>query len=130
MTGRFTITALAAIGALVAGFSAQAAESNVSSLAWALAAGVGLSLMLSGAALRILAVVLAPIAAGGAVWAAQGGLWVTVAAFAVAGGAVLAMVWWGPGWAMRRRAARSSDLDPWKAMDEGLDPTAEQDVRA
>lgn len=129
MIGRAPATAAAAIGALVAGVAAQAAESSVSSLAWALAAGVGLSLMLAGLPLRVLGGLLALLAAGGVAWSAQAGLWVSLAGFVVSALGAVAIAAWGGGW-VRGRGGRVADVDPWKAMDEGVDPTDEQDVRS
>ena len=45
---------------------------------------------------------------------------------AVAGVAALGFVAWGPGWRLRQRREREVQVDYWKAMDEGDDPTDEQ----
>ena len=128
MTGRWAVTLLALAGALTAGFSAQAAGSGVASLGWALAAGLGLSLMLRGLQLRVLGVALTALAVAAAGWAGQAGQWVSLAGFAVSALALLGMVWWGPGWVARRRADGAHPVDLWAAMDSGADPTDEQDV--
>lgn len=130
MTGRWPVTLLAVAGSLVAGFSAQAAGSGVASLAWAVAAGLGLSLMLRGVWLRILGVALTGLAVASAGWAWQAGQWVALGGFVVAAVALLGMAWWGPAWVARARQAGDHPVDLWKAMDDGADPTGEQDVRA
>lgn len=129
MIGRGPVTAVAVVGALVAGLAAQSAESTVGSMAWVIVSGLGLSIMLSGIPLRVLGVVLTVIGGASVARAASAHLWVAVAGFAVASVAAALMAWWGPGWVVRSRADRPRDLDPWKAMDSGIDPTAEQDVR-
>lgn len=126
MTGRWAVTLLALAGALTAGFSAHTAGSGVASLGWALAAGLGLSLMLRGLQLRFLGVALSALAVAAAGWAGQAGEWVSLTGMAVSALALLGMVWWGPGWVTRRRAEHA--LDMWAAMDSGVDPTDEQDV--
>ena len=35
---------------------------------------------------------------------------------------------WGPAWATRRSHKTDGPVDLWKAMDDGADPTAEQDM--
>lgn len=129
MTGRWPVTLLAAAGALVAGVAAQTAASPVASLAWALLAGVGLSLMLRGVGLRIVGVLLTALATASAFWAAQAALWVSVAGFAVVALSAVGFILWGPGWAGRARRETDRPVDVWASMDQGSDPTAEQDVR-
>ena len=126
MTGRWAFTLLTAAGALVAGLAAQSAGAPLASLAWALLAGIGLSLMLRGFGLRIVGMLLVALAVGGVVWGVQSAQWVPVAGFAVAGDAALGFVAWGPGWRLRQRREREVQVDYWKAMDEGDDPTDEQ----
>ncbi|MHA6511743.1 hypothetical protein [Tessaracoccus sp. Z1128] len=128
MTRRWPVTLLALAGALTAGFSAQAGGSAVASLAWAVAAGLGLSLMLRGVPLRVLGTSLVVLAVASAGWAGQAGQWVALVGFLVALVGLLAMAWWGPGWVARPRTAGEHPVDLWKAMDEGADPTGEQDV--
>lgn len=126
MTGRWAVTLLTAAGVLVAGLAAQSAGAPLASLAWALLAGIGLSLMLRGFGLRIVGMLLVALAVGGVVWGVQSAQWVPVAGFAVAGVAALGFVAWGPGWRLRQRREREVQVDYWKAMDEGDDPTDEQ----
>ena len=130
MTGRWPVTLLALAGSLVAGFSAQAAGSGVASLAWAVAAGLGLSLMLRGVWLRVLGVALTALAVASAGWAWQAGQWVALGGFVATAAALLGMAWWGPAWVARATQAGDHPVDLWKAMDDGADPTGEQDVRA
>lgn len=129
MRGRLPVTLLAAAGALTGGFAAQAAASGVQAVAWAAAAGVGLTLMLRGIGLRVVGVALAALAVAGSVWAAQAGLWVAVAGFVALVVAAFGLVVWGPGWAGRAREGREAPPDLWSAMDRGDDPTDEQHVR-
>lgn len=128
MTGRWPVTLLALAGVLAAGFAAQAAGNGLASLAWAVAAGLGLSLMLRGVWLRVLAVALTALTVASLGWAWQAGQWVALAGFAVATVALLGMTWRGPSWVPRSRAAGDQPVDLWKAMDDGADPTGEQDV--
>ncbi|HQD21906.1 MAG TPA: hypothetical protein PKY27_06580 [Arachnia sp.] len=133
MIGRAPVTLVAAAGAVTAGIAAQAASSPVGSLAWAAAAGIGLSLMLRGAGLRVVGVLLTVIAVMGAGWSVQAGQWVAAAGFAVAAVASLGLVLWGPRWRSDRGSGGARALDPWAAMDKGEDPTDaptdEQDMR-
>lgn len=126
MTGRWAVTLLTALAALIAGISAQSGGSNLASLAWALLAGVALSLMLSGFGLRIVGILLTAVAVLAAGWAVQAGQWIALAGFCVAAVGALGYTWFGPGWRLRPRAERRSQADLWKAMDEGEDPTGEQ----
>lgn len=123
MTGRWPVTLLAVAGALGAGFAAQSSGSGVQAFAWALAAGIGLSLMVRGVGLRVLGVALTALAVAGAGWAGRAGLWLVVAGFAVAAVAQLGVIVWGPGWASRPRGPRAGGDDLWAAMDRGDDPT-------
>lgn len=123
MTGRWPVTLLAIVGALTAGFAAQSSGSGVQAVAWALAAGIGLSLMVRGAGLRVLGAVLAVLALAGATWAGQAGLWLVLAGFAVAAAAEVGVILLGPRWAYRPRTQRPGGDDPWAAMDRGEDPT-------
>lgn len=128
MTGRWGVTLVTAAGALVAGIAAQSAGSPLASLAWAVLAGIGLSLMLRGFGLRIVGIILAAVGIGGAGWAVQAGQWIPLTGFVVVlfgAGGYLA---WGPGWRHRPRPERVAHTDLWKAMDEGEDPTGEQVV--
>ncbi|MFT3886891.1 MAG: hypothetical protein QM713_01825 [Arachnia sp.] len=135
MIGRGPVTLAVAAGALTAGIAAQAAESPVGSLAWAAAAGIGLSLMLRGVGLRVVGVLVVLIGVGGAVWSAQSAQWVPLAGFVVCAVAAVGMVLWGPGWQARRGDAPERRVDAWAAMDKGDDPTeseptpGEQDMR-
>ncbi|NHB86010.1 hypothetical protein G7085_19690 [Tessaracoccus sp. HDW20] len=126
MTGRWPVTLLAVAGALIAGVAAQTAGSSLASLAWALAAGVGLSLMLRGFGLRIVGILLAGLAVAGIGWAAQSGQWTPLVGFVATLIASLGFVVWGPAWRHRRSTGREAPADLWKAMDEGYDPTGEQ----
>ena len=60
----------------------------------------------------------------------QAGQWGALGGFIVAAVALLGMAWWGPAWVARTRQAGDHPVDLWKAMDDGADPTGEQDVRA
>ena len=133
MIGRAPVTLVVAAGAVTAGIAAQAAESPVGSVAWAAAAGVGLSLMLRGAGLRVVGVLLAALATTGACWSVQAGQWVALAGFVVAAVGAAGLVVWGPRWRTERASGGGRALDPWAAMDKGEDPTDapvdEQDMR-
>ena len=126
MTGRWSVTLLAAAGALIAGVSAQVGGSPLASLGWAVAAGVGLSLMLRGVGLRIVGVLLASLSMASLVWAAKAGQWVALVGFVAVLVASFGFVVWGPSWRHRRVDEREAPADLWKAMDEGADPTDEQ----
>ncbi|MBK7821235.1 MAG: hypothetical protein IPJ61_09185 [Tessaracoccus sp.] len=136
MIGRAPVTLAAAAGAVTAGIAAQAASSPVGSLAWAAAAGIGLSLMLRGVGLRVVGVLLTALAVTGAGWSVQAGQWVACAGFAVVAVAALGVVVWGPRWRTERASGSGRALDPWAAMDKGEDPTTtdapadEQDMRS
>ena len=109
MIGRAPVTLVAAAGAVTAGIAAQAASSPVGSLAWAAATGIGLSLMLRGAGLRVVGVLLTVIAVMGAGWSVQAGQWVAAAGFAVAAVASLGLVLWGPRWRSSERGCHQAD---------------------
>jgi hypothetical protein len=122
------VTLLAALAGVVAGATAQAAGSPVASLAWALLAGVGLSLMLRGGGLRVLGVLLTVLATASAGWAVQARVWPSAAGFAVVALASVGITVAGPRWAGRSRAAVDRPRDLWQSMDAGEDPTAEHGV--
>lgn len=126
MKGRWPVTLAAAFGALLAGGAAQVGGSPLASLGWALAAGVGLSLMLRGFGLRIVGVLLSVLAVVGAGWAIQEGQWVASGGFVLVVVAALGILVWGPNWRQSHSGREAAREDPWKAMDRGLDPTAEQ----
>lgn len=129
--GRGPVTVATAAAGLVVVLAAQAAGSPLGSVAWALLAGVGLSLMLRGFSLRIVGIALATLAVAGAGWAAVEARWIELGGFVVAAVAAAGFVVWGPGWVRRPSAGPRAGSDPWKAMDEGIDPTDgdEQDMR-
>ena len=126
--GRGLVTLVAAVGLAVAAIAAQAAESRVGTLALALGAGLALSLMLRGTALRILGVLLTVLAVAAAGWSAQLGQWVSLAGFMIAAVAFLGFILWGPRWIRRHRSDADRPVDLWQAMDQGDDPTDEQSV--
>lgn len=128
MIGRGSVTLAAVVGAAVAGIAAQVVGSNVGALALAVLAGIGLSLLVQGAALRVLGIVLALLALVGAGWAVTLGLWLAAAGFAVSALGCLGMVVWGPRWVRRHRSDAERPVDYWQAMDAGDDPTSEQAV--
>ncbi len=126
MTGRWPVTLLAVVGALLAGVSAQAAGSTLASVGWAVAAGVGLSLMLRGFGLRVVGILLAVVSIGGIAWSAQASQWIPLAGFVLSLVASAGFVIWGPSWRHRQRTRTDAPADLWKTMDEGVDPTDEQ----
>lgn len=126
--GRAVVTVVALAGAAVAGIAAQAGESRVGALALALLAGIALSLMLRGSAVRILGVLLTVLAVTAAGWSAQLGEWVSFVGFVITAIASTGFVLWGPTWQKRHRSDRDRPVDFWQAMDEGDDPTDEQGV--
>lgn len=126
MTGRLPATLLAVVGALLAVVAAHVGGSPLASPAWAIAAGIGLTLMLRGVGLRVVGVVLVALAITGAGWAIASAQWVALAGFALCVLAASAFVVWGPGWRARRPPRADAPVDLWKAMDEGGDPTDEQ----
>lgn len=128
--GRGPVTLVAALGAVTAGFAAQASSAPVGSLAWALAAGTGLSLMLERVGLRVVGVVCTALAVIGAAWSGQTGLWVPMVGFIVSAIALLGLFVWGPRWPARAARKSARTLDPWAAMDAGEDPTGEQDLQS
>ena len=125
MTGRWPVTLFAVAGAMLAGIAAQVGSSPLASLAWALAAGVGLSLMLHGFGLRIVGVALTCLAVVGIGWAAQVGQWVALVGFVLVTVAGLGFTVRGPNW-RHQRVRRQSAPGLWQAMDPGGDPTDEQ----
>lgn len=126
MTGRLPTTLLAILGALLAAISAQVGASPLASMGWAIAAGVGLTLMLRGVGLRIVGVLIAVLGVTGAGWAVQAGAWVAGGGFVLCIVAAGGFIVWGPGWHARRSPRAAAPADLWKVMDEGGDPTAEQ----
>ena len=123
--GRLPVTLVAAGGGVIAGVAAQAGSSAVASVAWAVLAGLGLSLMLHGRSLRVVGVFLVLLSGGGIVWAATAGQWASLVGFAVAVIGSLGFVVWGPTW-VRRTRVQDAPEDLWKAMDSGDDLTNEQ----
>lgn len=122
LTGRWPVTLLGAVGALVAGIGGNAAEAAaVSGIGWAAMAGVALSLMLHRWGLRIVGGLVVGLAVLGAVLALLSQPWFAAAFLVVAvSGAVIALR--GPSWASTRRRREPAD-DLWKRMDAGEDPT-------
>lgn len=123
LTTRGPSTLLALLGALVATLTAQASGSPLIGLGLAILAGLALSLMLYGAALRVLACLITALAVLSAGWAGQLAQWIVVAGFVVVAVAGLGVAWWGPRW-QRRSKEKAVRLDTWAAIDAGEDPTA------
>lgn len=121
---RFVGTATAAVGALLAGISAQALQSPSASAAWAVLAGAAVGLMLTPVWARLVGGVLAALACAAAAWAFATGATLPGAGFCVAalGGAVLVVAKSGKRNAVARRTPRES-TDMWRSMDDGYDPT-------
>ena len=125
MTGRWPVTLLAVAGSLTAGFAAQAAGSGVASLAWALAAGLGLSLMVHGPWLRLLGVALTVLAVASGGWAAQAAQWVALGGFAVAAVALAAVCAAIAGQAHAQQARQPLPLEPRGTTGEAIFPAFE-----
>lgn len=119
----------------VATASRSGAHGQVSkALAWSLLAAVGLSLLLHALGRRLVAVLAIALSVGLVLVTALGeghpALW-AAGALGVVGG--LAQLVWAGNWRSRaRRYEREApvtrpvtDLDTWKAMDAGLDPTSD-----
>lgn len=126
MTKRAPLTLIAIAGALVATLAAQVDGSSFLGLGLAILAGLGLSLMLRGTALRVLAVVLTVLSIASAGWAFAVVAWLVGAGFVLSALGAAAIIWFGPTWLARSpEAARK--LDDWAAMDSGVDPTDAED---
>lgn len=126
MKGRWPVTLLAVVGALLAGIGGQVGGSSLASVGWAVAAGVGLSLMLRGFGLRVVGILLVVVSIGGLAWSVQAAQWVPLAGFTLSLLASVGFVVWGPTWRNQARDRTDAPADLWKAMDEGADPTGEQ----
>ncbi|GAA1398394.1 hypothetical protein [Luteococcus peritonei] len=115
--------------------SRSGAQADVArALGWAMLGGLGVSLLLGALGRRLVAALVAALAAGVAALVVRGeghpGLWAAVVLAEV--GALAQLVWAG-GWSAASRFDRSvpagppaTDLDVWKALDAGLDPTADE----
>ncbi|HMR48814.1 MAG TPA: Trp biosynthesis-associated membrane protein [Arachnia sp.] len=119
-------------GAALAGFTGQSVDAALGAIALAVAAGLGLSLMLRGVGLRIVGVlvtVLATIGAGLSVASAAGGqgvAWASLGGFLAVLVAGYSLLRYGPGWAALAADRPAHPKDLWKQIDEGLDPTSDE----
>lgn len=122
LTRRLPTTLVGVIGALAAGILASTAPApEVGGLAWAILAGLALSLMLHGVGLRVLGGVIAVLAALGGVLSVLTVWWLVVCFVPVLASGLLMLVF-GPSWA-RGRQKKETVKDMWKQLDEGDDPT-------
>lgn len=132
--GAAWLAMVAAGGAAVALASRSGGHAAVTrSLGWALLAAVGASVLLQAAGRRLVAVLALALSAGLAVVVALGeghaGLWAAALLGLAGAGAQLVRAgrWQAP--ARHRRASPAgpaTDLDVWKALDAGVDPTSDE----
>ena len=125
---------LGLVGAALGGFAGQSASEALGTIALAIAAGFGLSLMLRGIGLRVVATAVAllgllgcvlsgSVAADGQPWG-----WAALPGFLVVVSAGVVLFRFGPGWAGAPSDRPTAPKDLWKQIDEGIDPTDGEDM--
>ncbi|MDF1489442.1 Trp biosynthesis-associated membrane protein [Tessaracoccus caeni] len=125
---------LGLLGAALGGFAGQTASGALGTIALAIAAGFGLSLMLRGVGLRVIGTAVALLGLLGCVLsgsvATDGQLWgwVALPGFLAVVAAGVLLFRFGPRWVLAQADRATPPKDLWKQIDEGIDPTDGEDM--